>query len=234
MPEALSFLTPADLVALVALFVTFYFYPILSGRFMGEDIGERMKAWRHEWARQILWRHERITDIALVRGLIASVAFFASTTVLVISGLVAVLSQSQIITDLLAQYQLAGVVTPELFALKVMAMLLLAISAFFKFVWSMRLHGYTLLMVGALPAPDEQDRSYCDAIADRIAGLSYHASRHYHDGMRAYYLGFAALTWILSAWLFLATLVLVVLVMLRRDYRSRSFELAGIVRRQPG
>ena len=82
MPEVLSFLTPADLVALVALFVTFYFYPVLSWRFMGEDISSRMKAWRHEWARQILWRHERITDVGLVRGLIASVAFFASTTVL--------------------------------------------------------------------------------------------------------------------------------------------------------
>jgi hypothetical protein len=40
----------------------------------------------------------------------------------------------------------------------------------------MRLHGYTLLMVGALPAPDEADRAYCTEISSRIAGLSYLAT----------------------------------------------------------
>ena len=58
MPEIRTFLTPADLAALVALFVTFYFYPVLSGRFMGEDIGARMKAWRHEWTRQMALSEE--------------------------------------------------------------------------------------------------------------------------------------------------------------------------------
>lgn len=233
MAEFLSLLDPADLVALLLLFAAFYFYPALSARLLGEDIADRMKAWRHEWAEQIMWRHERITDVALVRGLIASVAFFASTTVLVISGLVALLGWSGEMSSLLAQYPHVGVTTPELFALKIMALLLLAISAFFKFVWSMRLHGYTLLMVGALPAPDETDRSYCAGIAERIAELSYLASKHYHDGVRAYYLGFSALIWIWSAWLFFPTLALVVLVMVRREYRSRSFFLSAIVRRQP-
>ncbi len=234
MAEFLSLLNPADLFALLLLFAVFYFYPILSGRVLGEDISDRMKAWRQVWAEQIMWRHERITDVGLVRGLIASVAFFASTTVLVISGLVALLGWSGEMSALLAQYPHLGVTTPELFALKIMALLLLAISAFFKFVWSMRLHGYTLLMLGALPPPDEPDRKYCAEISNRIAGLSYLASKHYHDGVRAYYLGFATLTWIYSAWLFFPTLALVVMVMTRRDYRSKSFELAGIVHRQPG
>lgn len=216
-----------DIAAFVALFATYYLYDEVTNRVLGPDISTRMKVWRLRWAQQAQWREERITDVSLVRGLSASVSFFASTSIFIVSGLVAMLAASEPITVMLNQYPLGSVSTPEQFSFKIVALLLLAISAFFKFGWAMRLHSYSSLMVGAMPEPSERGSEDADDISMRLSEMSFLASKHFHGGMRAYYLGFAALTWFFSAWLFLATLVVVILVMLRRDYASRSFVLAS-------
>ena len=216
-----------DLGAAALLFLVHAFYLPISNWIFGDDISARMRQWRSTWARQALWRGERITDVGLVRGLIAGVSFFATTSVLVISGLLATLNSVQQISSYLLSVPFAAQTSTEITSFKIGALLLLAVSAFFKFGWSMRLHSYSLLMIGSMPEPDERQSEKASAVADRLANLSYLASKHFHSGVRAYYLGFSALTWILSVWLFLPVLVIVVGVMIRRDYRSAAFELSA-------
>lgn len=179
------------------------------------------------WARQLQWREERITDVSLVRGLVAGISFFATTSVFLISGLVAMLSAAERISETMRHYPFFGEVSPEQVELKIGALLLLAISAFFKFTWSIRLHSYSTLMIGAMPEPSHRGSAEANAISDRLAEMSFLASKHYHGGTLAYYLGFSALTWFISAWVFLPTLALVILVILRRDYMSNAYRLAA-------
>lgn len=226
MPAFLDTIPTVDLVALVALFATYYFYYPLTDYILGDDISAQMRAWRHQWSRQIQWREERITDISLVRGLVDGISFFASTSVLMISGLVALLGAAGPMSDMFHRYPYFADTTAEQIAIKIIALIILAISAFFKFGWSMRLHSYSTLMIGALPPSHLRDQDYANEISQRIADMSFLASKHYHGGMRAYYLGFAALTWFISVWIFFATLCLVVMVMIRRDYMSKAFGLA--------
>lgn len=234
MKDLLSIIDAANLASLVLLLGVHFFYSPVTGHFLGEDVSSRMKHWRLEWAKQALWRHERITDVSLVRGLMGGVAFFASTSVLLISGLVALLRASEAVAATLSEYPLVSAVQPELVSLKIAALLLLAISAFFKFGWSMRLHSYSSIFVGAMPEPDEKGSEYSIAISARVAEMSFLASKHYHGGIRAYYFGFAALTWFLSPWLFLPTLAVIVAVMVRRDYMSKAFRLAECIPRETG
>lgn len=215
-----------DLIALVGLFAAYYLYYPLTDYILGDDISAQMRSWRHQWSREIQWREERITDISLVRGLVDGISFFASTSVLMISGLVALLGAADPMSDLFHRYPYFADTTPEQIAIKIIALIILAISAFFKFGWSMRLHSYSTLMIGALPASHLRDLEYANEISQRIADMSFLASKHYHAGMRAYYLGFAALTWFISVWIFFATLFWIVMVMIRRDYMSKAFGLA--------
>ncbi len=231
MIDLLTIVDTVDLIAFAALFGCYFCYLPVTRRIFGDDISTRMKRWRHEWARQALWREERITDVSLIRGLMGGVSFFASTSVLLISGLIALLGAAGAVTGILSQYAVFGQVTAEQFSLKVIALLLLAISAFFKFGWSMRLHSYSSIMLGAIPEPEHRGTDHSAAVAGRLAELSYLASKHYHGGMRAYYLGFSALTWFLSAWLFFPALALVVVVMARRDYMSNAFRLSEPITR---
>ncbi len=215
-----------DLLACAALFGTYFFYQPITDFLLGDDISARMKHWRHSWALQLQWREERITDVSLVRGLIADISFFASTSVLIISGLVALLSTARPASEALQSYLMFQEVTTEQFAFKVAALLLLAISAFFKFGWSMRLHSYSSLMIGAMPPPCQRGSEETNAISEKLATMSFLASKHYHGGIRAYYLGFCALTCFFSVLFFFLILTLVVIVMIRRDYMSNAFHLA--------
>ncbi|MCB1858253.1 MAG: DUF599 family protein [Gammaproteobacteria bacterium] len=216
-----------DIIAAMLLFGTYWLYPFTAKRLFGEDIGTRMLIWRNEWAQQLLWREERITDVSLVQGLIRNVSFFATTTVFVISGLVALLGSSSSIVERLNTLPHFDPVTEETVFMKIAALLILAIIAFFKFGWSMRLHAYALLMVGAVPHPEERGSKYALSIAQRIASMSTLASQHFLGGVRAYYFGFSAIPWFLSPWLFFLSLGLVLIVATRREFLSSSFAIAA-------
>lgn len=215
-----------DLLAFATLFFAYYLYQPITDFVLGDDISARMKPWRLAWARQLQWREERITDVSLVRGLVSGVSFFASTSVFIISGLVALLSVAGPISEAMQAYPMFQETTTEQIAFKVVSLLLLAVVAFFKFGWSIRLHAYSTLMIGAMPPPHESGSAEANAISERLAEMSFLASKHFHGGMRAYYLGFGALTWFLSTLLFFVTLTLVLAVMIRRDYMSKAFRLA--------
>lgn len=215
-----------DLIAAAVLFASYVLYAPATRLVFGDDIRSRMMLWRVLWARQMLWREERITDVSIVRGLIGNVSFFATTTIFVISGLVALLGASPLIADRINELPHFANATDETVALKISALLALAVVAFFKFGWAMRLHAYSLMMVGAAPEPGERQSELAEVVASRLAEMSALASRNFLGGVRAYYFGFAALPWLFSAWLFFPVLGLAVVVAVHREFMSKAFEIA--------
>src|SRR5512147_1750711 len=85
-----------DLVAGCAFFGIWIGYQVLvDGRLRrSTSINALMFSLRREWMKQLLLRENRIVDSTLVGHTMNSAAFFASTTVFVLAGLLGVLGSA--------------------------------------------------------------------------------------------------------------------------------------------
>ena len=94
-------------------------------------------------------------------------------------------------------------------------------NAFFRFTWSLRQYTFGALLVAAAPPfeafADEARRSAFASRAGRVMGL---AAETFNDGLRAYYMAFAAVAWFFSPWAFMAGTAGVVFVLYRREFHS--------------
>jgi uncharacterized membrane protein len=65
-------------------------------------------------------------------------------------------------------------------------------------------------------------------IAECTARVATSTARHFNRGMRAYYFGIAALSWFVHPWLFVIATAWVVVVLYRREFRSRLLATLGV------
>ena len=105
-----------------------------------------------------------------------------------------------------------------------MLLLLIFVFAFFKFVWAYRLNTYCAVLIGAVPGSTEIDVAAKDQ-AQRAAKLANLAARHFNRGLRAFYFALAALSWVIHPIAFVIATTWVVIVLYRRDFRSRSQQI---------
>ena len=95
------------------------------------------------------------------------------------------------------------------------------VYAFFRFTWSIRQYSAGVLLVAAAPeavaiVDEAQRQSFADR-AGRVMGL---AAEAFNDGLRAYYMTFAAVSWFVSPWAMLAATASVIWVLYQREFRS--------------
>ena len=64
-----------------------------------------------------------------------------------------------------------------------------------------------------------------ERFAKRGASLVANAARHFNYGMRAYYFGLAAFTWLVHTYLFIAATTLVLWVLYRREFFSQTYTI---------
>jgi uncharacterized membrane protein len=211
----------ADLIAPAFFLLAWVGYALYADR--GHDrpnLMRRMHDYRREWMRCMLARDNRMVDTQIIANLMRSASFFASTTMFIIAGLIAVLGARDQARAVLAELPLAVNSPPQLWDLKVLLLVVLFVYAFFKFTWAFRHYNYVLILVGAVPSPDrvtDADRR----VAERIARIATSTGRHFNGGLRAYYFGLAALSWFVHPWLFVALTAWVVWIIYRREFRSR-------------
>ncbi len=175
--------------------------------------------YRLEWSHRLLERDVRVSDAALLGNLMHSVSFYANTTIYIIAGLVAVIGALDKVITLTAELQFANHVTRELWELKLLLLLGVFVIAYFKFTWSIRQFNFFSILIGAAPAsqaPTEEKARY----ASRLATVNTYAGDEFNRGIRAYYYGLAAVTWIVAPMLFLLVTTIVTIVIYRRDYVS--------------
>lgn len=174
----------------------------------------------------MLDREVRMVDTQILGNLMRSMSFFASTTMFIIAGLVAVLGAREKAMMVLRELPFTAEGSTVLWDLKVLLLIAVFVYAFFKFTWAFRHYNYCLILVGAVAGHDRLDEE-CRRIADRAAGIANSTGRHFNRGIRAYYFGLAALGWFLHPWIFMALSAWVVLVLYRREYRSNLLEMLG-------
>lgn len=177
--------------------------------------------WRRQWMLQSTWRENRIVDSAVVQNLSQSPSFFASTTILIIGGLLAVLGTTEKASELVHEIPFAARTTVLVFDLKVGLLAAIFVYAFFRFTWSLRQYTFGAIMVAAAPdarqiASDAEREVFADR-AGRVMGL---AAETFNDGLRAYYLSFAVVAWFFSTWAFIAGTATVLWILYRREFHS--------------
>ena len=181
---------------------------------------------RQQWMLQTTYRDVRVVDGVVVQSLSTSPSFFASTTILIIGGLLATLGTSERTTELVRELPFAARTSVLVFDLKLVLMLVVFVYAFFRFTWSMRQYTFGALLIGSAPEARQFDQLGDGAEAARIAfsqkagrvlGL---AAETFNDGLRAYYFAFAAIGWFFSPFVYMLSTLGVIYILYQREFRS--------------
>jgi uncharacterized membrane protein len=221
--KPLTLLPWADWLALALFFAGWVAYATWSKRRaeLQPSILATTNQWRRRWMLQATFRENRIVDSAVTQSLAASPSFFASTSILIIGGLLAAMGASDKASGLVHEIPFAARTSALVFDLKMALLAAIFVHAFFRFTWSLRQYSFGAIVVGAAPeaslfVTDAQREAFADH-AGRVMGL---AAEAFNDGLRAYYLSFAAMAWFFSPWAFIAGTATVLWVLYRREFHS--------------
>jgi uncharacterized membrane protein len=181
---------------------------------------------RRQWMLQATYREVRVFDGVVVQNLSTSPSFFASTTILIIGGLLATLGTTEKASALVQELPFAARTTALVFDLKLSLLLAVFVYAFFRFTWSMRQYTFGALLIAAAPeskaldALPEQGRAEREAFAERAGLVVGLAAETFNDGLRAYYFAFAGICWFFSPLAMMLGTAAIVTVLYQREFRS--------------
>lgn len=183
-----------------------------------------MTKYREDWWHGTISRELRIVDATIITNLSNSATFFASTTLLILGGVLALLGTSDRAIAIVSELPFSAEPDAALWEYKILLLLTIFVYAFFKFTWSLRQHNFCSVLVGAAPDP-HTDPERLEEFVVRSARLASAASDTFNHGLRAYYFALAAMTWFLNSWLFIVTTAIVIAVLYHREFRSGALQV---------
>jgi uncharacterized membrane protein len=175
-----------------------------------------MDAHRRRWMLATLTRDNRIADMAAIGNLMQSTGFLATTSILILGGLVAMLGAADLGQRVVAALPWATVPDEIAWEVKIALLLVIFVNAFFELTWALRQFNYGSILVGAMPAEPAEGL----ADADAAARVLNRAARHFNDGLRSYYFGLAAFAWIVHPAALVIASLFVLRELHRREFRS--------------
>ncbi|MFD2205487.1 DUF599 domain-containing protein [Kiloniella antarctica] len=186
-----------------------------------QSLTHKMNQYRERWMQEMVSRDMRMIDTTILGNLMTGIAFFASTAMLILGGIVALLSNGTTVSQSIKHLPYAIDSSPALWEFKVLVLALIFVYAFFKFAWAFRLTNYCNIMVGSAPVK-ESDKSELELHAKCASKLSCRAGHHFNRGLRAFFFGSAALAWLFHPLAMLFASLVVVLVLYRREFSSTA------------
>ena len=219
----LTWMDAAALVLLLAVWAAYQWYADYSAT-PRPRLGWEMDRFVREWLTRMAERDNRMVDVNVLRNLTRSSQFFASTTMLILGALVALMGYAEKVASVVAELPFTQQVSERAWELKIVLLLLIFVYGFFKFSWSIRQFGFGSILVGATKKPTPHPEQYAVHI-ERTAVIVSFANRNFNQGLRAYYFGIAALTWFLHPALMMAVTLGVLYVLHQREFRSRTLDV---------
>ena len=219
-------LTLVDYIAIGWFFVAWFGYTAMVdySPLRRRSVSAAMNGYRRRWINEMLRRDIRLVDTQILGNLMTGIGFFASTTILLIGGLFALLGASERAISALADLPIAIRTTQPVWEMKVLMLVLIFVYAFFKFAWAFRLSNYCAILIGAAP-PKTEAPAASEAYVERLARVANQMGHHFNRGLRSYFFALATLGWFVHPALFILSSTWVLLVLYRRDFRSREFHL---------
>jgi len=221
-------LSLVDIIALLWFVVILAAFEVVThySRYAGYSLSASVARHRRAWLAHMAEREQRHFDAILLASLSQSNAFFASTSVLGIGGLAAVMGSGDTARHMLEKLPLVSETPQTLWEIKILFLISILIYAFFKFAWAFRLSHYSVIMFGAMaPSGDAATRDACRRHAQHTARLLDLVGQHANSGLRSFYYAFAAIAWLFHPLLFILAMALVFAILMRREFVSRAVKI---------
>ncbi|KEQ17728.1 membrane protein [Endozoicomonas numazuensis] len=225
-----------DWFALLSLIVLWVGYTVFAYR-KGQTtacLASVLALYRRDWMYRLLGRDNRIADASLLSSLRASVSFFASTSILVMAGLITGIAASEEAVGVLSTMPFVTTYTRELWELKVLVMLIIFVYTFFEFTWSLRLYNFTCVLMGSAPLMHDisGNKTEQKVFADKAGHILTLAANHFNYGLRAYYFALATLSWFIHPSIFIISTIMVVVILYRREFHSKVLDALSVSERE--
>ncbi len=213
--------TIADVIAVVVFLLCWLgFGPVANWVALKRpSLMSAVRLFRKRWIERMCERDNHTADATLLSNLLRGALFLASTTVLILGGLVALLGTAPKVAEVISQLPYTTPTGSRLAEIKALILILVYVYAFFKFTWSAWQYNVLSILVGAMPTPDSDAHirtGYAEAAA-RVAAL---AGESYNNGIRAYYFSIPLMAWFIDPLLFLSATLAVTIVLYRREFYS--------------
>lgn len=220
----MNVLPPLDLAALAFFLVAWAGYAIgVEWReHRSTGLNARMHRYREVWMRRALARDPRIVDTHIMSALQYGTAFFASTTLIAIGGVAALLRSPEELQSVIVSLPFGIRATPTEWQIKAIGLICVFVYAFFKFAWAYRLFNYVAIMIGAMPPPADKNTPEAEVHVMRTARLFQAAGAHFNRGQRAFFFALGYLGWFAGPLVMMASTAAVVIVMWRRQFASAA------------
>ena len=112
--------------------------------------------YREDWMRRMLLRDNRIADASVIGNLERNASFFASSTLIILAGILTVLGASDRALSLLADLPLVQQTSQGMSEIKLLCLAMVFVYAFFTFSWCMRQYNFAAVLVGSAPMIGER------------------------------------------------------------------------------
>lgn len=185
-----------------------------------------MDRYRQDWMRVMLRRDNRMPDTSIISSLERNGAFFASSCLLILAGILTSLGYTNKAMEVFRDLPFSTVPSKEIWEFRMGVFMVLFIYAFFKFTWSMRLYNFSAVMIGAAPLPTDSKVSpgAREALAINSARICNQAGNAFNLGLRTFYYALAVIGWFIHPLLFMFSSTLVIYILYRREFKSDAFE----------
>jgi uncharacterized membrane protein len=187
-----------------------------------------MSFYRRAWMLAFVDRDPRIFDAQILGSLRQSTAFFGSTSLISIGGLLAMMGSPDRLVELTHALTQSEEATSLKLQIKLAFAALFLVYAFLKFVWSSRLFGYCAVLMAAVPNDPNHPQAIPRAI---MAGeINIRAALSFNRGLRAMYFALASLAWLAGAPVLLAAFLVTLWMLWSREFSSQASALlkAGV------
>ncbi|ROT99557.1 DUF599 family protein [Marinobacter sp. R17] len=217
-----------DLMALAWFLICWLGYSEYSRRKAHDRpcLSNTLDLYREDWMRAMLKRSNRIADASVVGNLERNGAFFASSCLLILAGLLTALGYTQEVMEVFSTLPFASSGNRSVWEIRLFMLMLVFVYAFFKFTWSMRMYNFAAVLVGGAPLSDDKQVSPAsrEAFAQSSARVCSLAGDAFNLGLRSYYYALAVVTWFVHPACFIIASTLVVVILYRREFRSDALD----------
>ena len=176
---------------------------------------------RNDWMQNMLLRDNKMADVGLISTLERNVTFFASSTLLILAGLLTAMASADKLSVMLTNLVPWASYSEGAIQLKLLLLTFIFVFAFFQFTWSLRQYGFCGVLIGAAPDGRAMAAEEQQLYANRAAKVIDQAGHSFNYGLRAIYFSLSALAWFIDPILFMVASVLVMLVMKQREFHSK-------------
>ena len=189
-----------------------------------------LHAYRQRWMIRMIGRDMRMADIGAIANLERYVTLFASSSLLILAGLVTLVGYTDDVVHIGRGIPFLPAQSPLEWQFKLFFLTLMFVYAFFKFTWSLRQYGFATVMISSAPVVHgdiSENKDLMDHV-NRSAKVLSMAANNFNFGLRAYYYSLAVLTWSIHPMAFMITTCVVVYILYSREFNSSSLaELKG-------